>query len=1054
MNRRVCVVLLVALFALPYVTGPDFDISDGSPDIPTEPNMREDFVLSGDGDESPASINDFSETLEDNVMFAPDAFPENTQLATAGSAGPSVLNTYLNTSTVNAVRYESYAIGAGLFQWLYLNFSHSYIPSTVIESGSIELVVFAFNIDDPVIQLYNFETDTWELNQTVIDDSSYNNHTMDLTNDHVSNGLTMFRWTGYSNDAVCKITVDYAISSFVPITVSSDAYLESFYDISDWTLGAGNAPTTDGDVMTWALPDDNMYDSIYVNSPSFTAAQCAGGLYYEFTIDRNASAGAPRVRVMAYSEDDIAGDSYEFIDFYPVDGWTTKKGIIQSDYAIESLRFYAKSTVQTEVYFDYFRISPANESGWQNDGSTVIGITDFNVDSLSSDGDVIHIVGTDASYCMIKWDRVSFISDTYYQFVELRFKAIIGHSLRFYFEDYDYGGDVNPQITYSASGDWETARVNIAALSDIDTVADFGIRDDTDGAQEFWIDWFKFYSIVNYSITQSSTTTDDYLYVDAGVLYSHVDDGYIEANHDPALSVSDTYPVYNLTTSSTAPEFSQYVSSWSSYSDDTRGATTSGTVTDIKLKFDSTEIISAIKFIEDSTAPEVVRSSSTPNDPEDDETITLSAVITDAVEVWKVYFDAIVYPAGFSDSAYYATEQSDNLWTYSFSTMISGYYCFKVQATDAANTNSLTEFAYIELTVREAAIIVEEITLIGAGEDFTMMTFSARINRDCTYTIYEESESSAEADTSTGSVTAPSFNLAWTKLDVEDSNVNFTITFVSGTLTYNYTSQYQVAQTTERIELTTYTLFGAGSDFTYMQYSGYISHDCTFTIEEWSDTWAMNETHSGSVSAGDFNIAWDKIGVSDINANYTITFTNGSLTLVITSGYQTAYKLLSITVTDCKNLESSDNWVTNITINFITNKAVDWYIYDVDNSDAVLGSGSSVEGTDSMTWVQNTARGAHQFAVKWTDGVSNEWYNGSYWVYDRNIDDLPGGGDLGADERRTIQMWATIAAVIGVIGVGCIGLVYFKFDEVNKLQLPNYPTQPSTREERRKQRSQ
>ena len=259
--------------------------------------------------------------------------------------------------------------------------------------------------------------------------------------------------------------------------------------------------------------------------------------------------------------------------------------------------------------------------------------------------------------------------------------------------------------------------------------------------------------------------------------------------------------------------------------------------------------------------------------------------------------------------------------------------------------------------------------------------------------------------------------------------------------------------TSDEIVINTYTLFGAGSDFTYMQYSGAITHDCTFVIEEWSDTWAKNETHTGSVSAGDFNIAWDKIGVNDINANYTITFTNGSLTKVITSGYITAYKLLSITDIDCDNLEASDNWVTNLTLNFNTNKNVDWYIYDVDDSDAVLGSGSSVEGTDSITWVQNTARGAHQFAVKWTDGVSEEWYNNSYWIYDRNIDDpVGGGGDPGAeDDRRTIQMWATIAAVIGFIGILCIGLVYFKFDEVKKLQLPNYDTQSFTREERRRE---
>jgi hypothetical protein len=252
------------------------------------------------------------------------------------------------------------------------------------------------------------------------------------------------------------------------------------------------------------------------------------------------------------------------------------------------------------------------------------------------------------------------------------------------------------------------------------------------------------------------------------------------------------------------------------------------------------------------------------------------------------------------------------------------------------------------------------------------------------------------------------------------------------------------------IVLTVYTLIGASSDFDYMHYSFHITHDCTFIIEEWSDTWAKNETHSGSVYEGDDAVAWDKIGVNDINANYTITFTNGSLTLVVDGYYITAYKELRITEIDFINIEQSDSWTTNLTINFNANKAVDWYIYDRDDSDAVLGSGSATEGDGFMTWVQNTARGAHNFAVKWTDGISNEWYNGSYWVYDKNIDELPGGGDPGVDQRRTIEFWATVAGIISVIGLLVVGGVYVGLkDEMKQLQLPHYDTQDTGRRGRR-----
>jgi hypothetical protein len=228
-----------------------------------------------------------------------------------------------------------------------------------------------------------------------------------------------------------------------------------------------------------------------------------------------------------------------------------------------------------------------------------------------------------------------------------------------------------------------------------------------------------------------------------------------------------------------------------------------------------------------------------------------------------------------------------------------------------------------------------------------------------------------------------------------------------------------------------------------MQYSGQISHDCTYNITEWSSSWAANETHTGSVTAGLFNIAWDKIGVNDVDANFTIVFVNGSLSLTIEGYYGTAYKLLRITEIKFENVEESQA-ATNITVNFYTNKDIDWFVYDRDDSDAVLASGSSLEGSDSLTWIKDRSPYSHKYAIKWTDGVSNIWVNSSYWTYRENIDsiDQPGKDWDAADARRTIEFWTTLTAIVVFVGFAVIGILHYNLDKkIKGLQLPHYKTQ-------------
>jgi hypothetical protein len=321
------------------------------------------------------------------------------------------------------------------------------------------------------------------------------------------------------------------------------------------------------------------------------------------------------------------------------------------------------------------------------------------------------------------------------------------------------------------------------------------------------------------------------------------------------------------------------VSEWSSYSDDTRGAVSSGTVTDIKLKFDSTEVLSAIKFIEDGTAPLIVRSSANPPDPTDDEGIVLKAVVDDAVEVYTVKFNAIVYPDGFSDVDYSATEQTDNLWMYSFSSLDAGNYTFKVIASDGANENDLTEYAYIDFVVREAVIIINPITFTGAGDDFEDITLSFECNKAGSYVITEwtAADASDASDTWTGTVIDGWNNIAWDKLSTDSETVYFNFTITSGSLSWDFENQYQVAQTTFYASTVSQV---EGIDAVTV--AGRISKLGAWQLYDDLDT--LKDT--GSITDLDFTIRFTKwSGYDEQDHDFAIKFTNGSQSCWYNSSY-------------------------------------------------------------------------------------------------------------------------------------------------------------------------
>ena len=944
------------------------------------------FLTAADGDVSSESIGEdyshkFRETLDDDVLFYPDEFfrTDIRTVASDGSSGPSTTGTYVNTQSNPETVFKGYS-GAGVYvAWVILNF-------TVPEGLEVDRfrVTTRYQATVDIVDASNFSIYDWVADEWVFikicRSIPYTNQSTDACNpNYWADGVVKIRHTGYDDYGYVALHIAQAdILWYEMHLADSEHHAESFADISDITVSVGETVTTDDDLGTFHHPGDNAWDYYFWNDPSALAVQVI-----EWRCHANISSSSYEFAL--YSADDGGGSQLWTSGSItaPTSAATEKYSPMVT--GIESIRLATRhASSPASFIFDYLRGGPSTETGWAHDGSTTAAVSDEGsagwTTTLGSDGDILTIQtnktsGIDQYY----WNKIRF-DDTatkanaeydYYPFFAMRWRVTESVNSRFLLyinlDDtiVNFWGTTENETT-----GWTTSRWNAKAASPDSADYDVSIYTQVPTAGDtasivFEMDWCKLFSIANNTLTQSGVNSDDYLYVDSGVLHSHVDSGYIELDHDPALSVSDTYSVYNLTTSGTAPEFSQYVSSWSSYSDETRGATTSGTVTDIRLKFDSTETISAIKFIEDGTAPTVVRSSSTPNDPSDDEDVMLTAVITDAIEVYKVYFDAIVSPDGFSDVPYYATEQTDNLWTYEFSTLTTGPYVFKIVATDGANENILTEYAYIELTVRESEIIVEEITLLGAGQDFTMMTFSARINKDCSYVIYEESENNAESATHSGSVSEPSFNLAWTKLSTTDTNVNFTIRFTNGTLTYNYTSQYQVAQ----------TALSVTGDESLSQdeivYSGTSTKACSWTL--YLDS---VQEDTGTISAaGSFVVNWTRTqSITPASISFAIKFYTATET-VWENGTYSEYSLTAFSI---QTLFMS---LTDPTVSAIFTTS--WgnatgYLYEDD-----VQQDTAAEGI-TLSYSKATAAGTYNVALKMDAGGEIAWYNTTYSISAEN----------------------------------------------------------------------
>lgn len=871
MNRKLCVVLLVLFLMIPYV------VFDDPQEIRIDPNLQNGFVVSADGDESSDSITSFSETLDEDLFYVPDFEPALEQDSSSVSlvGHTSTSGSLSDTYTENGVELESsHSISTSaytlyqLYEWTVnesVGFASSLILTYDFDCAVSSTAVMTFSV-------YNYSTTSWFILETVTGggfDTWANSKV--LGRDNFDTTLQVRVQIAKPTSVASAANYIYTDHLSFDVTFRDYGYTENFADVSDWN-GVNDPITTDGDIATLTSSAGNVWDRYDCNTPDGSVD------WFNYYIEVRVKANVSICRFYVYT---MNGDNYgtpvahsEALTTNCPTEWTTYKWISsESDgVPVECISLLFRGLYDCSLEIDYLSISTADETGFQHDGSMISGVTESGSGTVTTDGDKIKFVtgaaGDSVIFTTDTTSTRSSISETYYPFYEFCISSVVDTDadgnvwkLRVYGDD----GNSYP-IGYSDDTGIFRGNLGSLGLGDIFRFTFYM----ADINEEVEIDYIKFFSIANFTFSEiTDEALTDFVYVDSNkLIVSSVTSDYIQIYNDLLLSVdSATYNVWNLTLQSGSSNVRFYVSVFFDQGE-TRGEMPSGVSTDFLFRAYGALSISAVTFIEDGTAPSVVRSNVNPPDPEDDEIITLSGLVQDTVEVYTVKFNALTYPNGFSDVDYDATETAADLWTYTFTTLADGYYCFTVIANDGANENDLsTETEFIDFTVRDSEILISPITFFGVGEDFTQMQISFEINKDCSYTIYEVSDTEAESATGSGTVTTGWNNLAWDKLTVTDLQVNFSIKFEVGALSTWINGSYSVAQTAFVLEHAFLT--DAETTFTL---TGYLTKDAS-----WSLRWdgSSEVSYSGSESAGQITITWSKHETPGAHT-WLLTFSNTS----------------------------------------------------------------------------------------------------------------------------------------------------------------------------------
>ena len=582
------------------------------------------------GDESSESITSFSETLDDTLFYPDGNTLESDDSPTDGGqslleGGDSVGTCFLNATSddnddvdglaLNGDGYNGIGTGGGVVSEGIgqIRFHLVVTISEYAEGGGSEMYI---NLEATSAisgggSTNNFAQEDINANGEIIVEGICGLST-------VGSIWVWANFTGASIGDTVVITCDSYY--FYTMTLSENGYADGFMDVSDWTFDSESAGlparsfTSDGDVLNFSISYDdtgNEWAKYDIDVSAFSGFQ-----YLEIRYKTSATVGNSKSTRLT-----VTLDGAEILSSYSAD-WNTWKGNVVDDISepYTTLELMADDYANTHasgygyVLIDYLRISPANESGWQHDGSTIQGTESYvagKVTAESSNG-VLKISNTDngAPQALAFWidetSSTSTIETDYYQFLEVQVTALQAGA-EWSLSLYDNTTQTSIQSVTSATG---TFRYNIKAgySSDPNRILFFvgGVI-----SHAKWIDVtsLKVYSIANFTVGGNSLTINSIAYVDSGTLIVNPDSASdLSFYHDPALAVSTaSFQVWNITANNLNPSgandfnFKAYIDGLESHVDETRGTwTNSGTVTDFELKCytDYEFRISALKFID------------------------------------------------------------------------------------------------------------------------------------------------------------------------------------------------------------------------------------------------------------------------------------------------------------------------------------------------------------------------------------------------------------------------------------------------------------------------
>lgn len=731
MKRGFCLFLLSLMVIGLFVTPADYEIT---PDLidhfgentPNDTLYYPDlgfptvnYFPSSEGDLSSDSITSFSETTDDDVLFYPDLFTlDVTETPDNGYTDGGESGTWANTQVKDSTTWD-------------ISSDCAYLE--VLARADVEGFAYALYAKENLagdaveFEVYDWIDTAYDTLTTIAGTTlGWHNGTANNANYVNSSNYLKFRFDISVTEAVY---IDYLEMDewHILTMMDSDHYAESFKDISDWAFDSESTGlpsrsfTSDEDVLTFEIGfDDTGNEYAKYDTPITVSLGSMLEINFLCSVTTGSYMSA-RLNLVLDSTTVYSGHTST---------WLTKRVWLPDFFtsAPTELTLYIDDYSNTNdhdtgyVKFDYIRIGDPTEMGWQHDCSTTEG--SYNDGSAnweytdSSDEDILslNITRTSANpssnswslyqLCFDKTSTKASLERDYYPFVGIRWRVttLTAESIYpvYWFDGYKADGTII-QSTFG----WTTTYFNIRAMTSAYSPTYDGVRFCVKGDSEneqaiIDVEWVKAFGIANWTVTQSGVSTDDYLYVDSGVLHAVVDSGTISIADTPEISVDDTYDAWNLTSGTLPPEFRMYVGGWGSWYDEARGPTPSGTITDTNVKFDTNSWLSAIKYWEDAVAPTIEEKWSTPQDPDTSDDVTISIVTTDVMGVYEATATPLSEPEGSSVGTQTFTLTDTNpsgamFWSVTIDNtdLIEGHYVFELEADDAANS----DYEYLTFTV-------------------------------------------------------------------------------------------------------------------------------------------------------------------------------------------------------------------------------------------------------------------------------------------------------------------------------------------------------------------